>query len=59
MGIAGWKTITGAGITLIGKLLVAFNVIPPDAGDAIEGMGNALLTVGIGHKLDKAAVFKK
>ena len=55
MGIEGWKTVTGSLAVAAARLLVAFNVIPPSAGEAIEAVGTALATVGIGHKLDKAA----
>jgi len=49
----GWKTITGAGIKAFGVFLSMIG--KPLLGDTVSQFGEAIIAVGIGHKLVKLA----
>lgn len=49
----GWKTNAGAVVAAVSQLLVAFNVLTPEVGEAITTIGGALAAAGIGSKLQR------
>ena len=61
--MAGWKTWTGAAIlacTGLAKVIGAVQNFPDVNGvelkDGLEIIGAAVVTVGIGHKIDKSGI---
>lgn len=48
----GWKTWAGAGITALGAGLNYLGYA--ELGDLVVKFGFALITIGVGHKIEKA-----
>ena len=51
--VKGWKTVAGAAVIGIGTAITALGM--PEVGGAIANLGTALMGIGIGHKIMKAA----
>ena len=48
----GWKTITGAFLKFIASPIIKSS-IDPHLGELAESAGEALMVVGVAHKIDK------